>query len=89
MSCEFIPTEHGTMVICSRGVRRKGCEVPTCQQLEVALCDWPVTRKGKKGTCDLRLCSTHRWKVPGAKDSDYCPAHQKLHEQQTPRLPGF
>jgi hypothetical protein len=47
----------------------------------VALCDWAVERKGRKSkTCDIKMCESCRFKVPGEQEKDYCPVHRKMYE---------
>ena len=41
-----------------------------------ALCDFPVTRAGKVGTCDAKLCDRCRVRV--GPDKDHCPPHAKV-----------
>jgi len=63
------------------GVRRaapKRCQTPGCNGVCVALCDYPVVRRGgKSGTCDRRMCESCRHPVAGALDRDYCGPHHK------------
>lgn len=82
-----LPDGSAAGIICTRGPRRAAepCQVPGCTRPHVALCDWKVSREGRPGTCDLRICAGHRWPIPGERDKDLCPAHRKLHEQQTPQ----
>ena len=51
-------------IICSRGQRRQKCSVGLCGKDSVALCDYPVERKGVKTTCDSPMCARHRHPVP-------------------------
>jgi hypothetical protein len=64
-----------TGFVCGGRGRRKTCGVPGCTRPQAALCDYPVERNGKKGTCDASMCSTHRTSV--APNRDHCPAHVK------------
>lgn len=32
-------------------------------------------------TCDMKLCTSHLWKVPGKEDRDLCPVHRKMTEK--------
>ncbi len=78
MKCEQLVVAPGVMaIVCSRGRRRKAppCSVPGCDRDSVSLCDFPVTREGREGTCDKELCSSHRTHV--GTDLDYCPAHSR------------
>ena len=66
----------GYAVICSRGARSKPCV--TCGKAHQVLCDYPVTRNGKPGTCDRACCRQHAVSV--GPDRDYCLAHANLTE---------
>lgn len=74
MGCKTVHTEHGSMIVCSRG-RRQICSVTFCGKDSVALCDYPVERKGKKTTCDSPMCAMHRHPVPGQDNTDWCEGH--------------
>jgi len=77
MGCQYVNIKGHDAIVCSRGPRRvKPCAVPLCGKPSVALCDYPVERKGRAGTCDSPMCETHRHPVPGQPDTDWCPAHQ-------------
>jgi hypothetical protein len=65
----------GAAHLCVRGGRRPRCSVPGCDRPQAALCDYPVERKGRKGTCDTSMCATHRTSV--GPNRDHCPAHAK------------
>lgn len=75
MSCKAINLGGGVAWVCGREVERLLCSVPLCGRGGAYLCDHPVTRKGTAGTCDKRLCETHRKTV--GPDRDLCPAHAK------------
>lgn len=62
---------RGVAIYCSRGGRTKPCV--TCGKPSTLLCDYPVTRDGKPGTCDRAMCPAHRKRV--GPDTDYCLAH--------------
>ncbi len=74
-------------IVCHiRWAKRALCNAtPGCNRPHVALCDYPVERKGKKGTCDIRMCERCRWAVPGKDDTDYCPVHRR-HVQREQQL---
>lgn len=77
MSCEVCDLGLGwTVVVCRRSTGT--CSVPGCSRAAAALCDYPVTRRGKAGTCSAKLCATHRMTV--GQDRDLCPAHAKQQE---------
>ncbi|MES2339267.1 MAG: hypothetical protein V4537_14330 [Pseudomonadota bacterium] len=40
------------------------------------MCDYPVVRKGKPGTCDARMCG--RCRTSKGDDLDACPPHAKV-----------
>lgn len=65
----------GAGFVCVRGQRRKLCGVPSCGRPQVALCDHPVERGGRRGTCDASMCEAHRTRV--GPNRDHCPAHAK------------
>jgi hypothetical protein len=85
-----MPCERGQLpggvffVACTR--RPKGnltsCKHPGCRRPCVALCDYPVTRSGRKGTCDAELCGDHRKRV--GKNRDFCVPHARLAESLKP-----
>lgn len=66
-------------IACTRG-KTKRCDTPNCQEVCVALCDHPVTRNGKPGTCDRKMCKAHQH--PAGEDKDLCEVHHKLKEQR-------
>ena len=81
MGCEFASIKDadgkdlGLAIICSRGRRQPLCSVGLCGKPSVALCDYPVERKGVKATCDAPMCARHRHPVPGQSDMDWCEGH--------------
>jgi len=48
MGCKTVHLDGGSAIVCSRG-RRQKCSVGLCTRDSVALCDYPVQRKGKPG----------------------------------------
>lgn len=68
-----------TAITC--GGRAPACSVPGCGRESTAACDYPVVRRGRKGTCDKKLCD--RCRVRQGDDIDFCPPHSKL-----PPAPG-
>lgn len=77
MPCNLKPLPGGGYAIaCSRGQRPILCV--TCGQRGNILCDYPVTRNGKPGTCDRPCCRQHAVSV--GPDRDYCLAHANLTE---------
>lgn len=77
MACRIIANgKEGFVVVCTRGgTTRTRCGVPGCWAEGAKLCDFPVERKGKPGTCDAKLCAQHATSV--GEDKDYCPPHAK------------
>jgi len=58
MSCQIIKDGAVTVIACSRGAPyKKPCKY--CGRKADHLCDYPVTREGVKGTCDIPCCSEH------------------------------
>lgn len=83
MPCDrqTIPLENGRtleVVTCSpRGSgKAESCQHPGCGYRSNSLCDYPVTRRDKVGTCDRRMCEEHRYPREGGKD--YCAVHDKI-----------
>lgn len=81
MTCEkiTIPSADGpvTAIVCRRGSRRTIalCSEPHCSKPHDKLCDYPVQRNGRAGTCDRALCEGHS--VAVGPDRDYCMAHAR------------
>jgi hypothetical protein len=73
---DLIAAGGGAGFVCVRGQRQKRCWVPGCGRPQAALCDYPVERKGWKGTCDASMCETHRTTV--GPNRDHCAAHCKM-----------
>ncbi len=70
----LIAAGGGWMHVCIRGGRRpkvERCQVEWCTGVSVALCDEP--NDAGPGTCDFRMCVTHRLKV--GRNRDRCPRH--------------
>lgn len=85
MTCRSIDLGNGVVgIVCGR---REGppkpCIVPGCGKPHARLCDWPVLRRGKPTTCDLKLCEGHATKVG---ELDYCPAHARAHAGRGPHV---
>lgn len=66
-------------IACARG-RAVRCSTAGCTNSADLLCDWPVTRKGRVGTCDRRVCS--RCALARAPGVDYCAAHAREFQRQ-------
>lgn len=77
MPCSPLP---GGGFSCSFGPR-PACAVANCSERATAACDWPL-EGARRATCDMAPCERHRWRVPGAKDRDYCPTHRRMHEEK-------
>lgn len=67
----------GTAIVCGRGLSRKRCV--TCGKPSDVLCDYPVKRNGKEGTCDRPCCREHAVSV--GDNRDYCLAHAEFDEE--------
>jgi hypothetical protein len=67
------------VIVCSRGQRSTPCAY--CGRPSSRLCDFPVTRNGKRGTCDAALCARCTSKIAG--DGDLCRAHAPLWNKAT------
>jgi len=65
--------DGSSAIVCTRGRRPKPCV--HCRQPSSRLCDFPVERNGKAGTCDAALCARCTWAISG--DRDLCRAHVK------------
>lgn len=62
-------------IACGRTPHQQ-CSSPGCNAHAGKLCDFPVIRNGKRGTCDRKICSTHSVKV--GRDLDYRIPHSKM-----------
>ena len=82
MTCRTVSFGGGTAIVCSRGQRRRSCSTPNCTRTAELLCDHPVTRKGKVGTCDRPICS--RCAVSQGENTDYCQAHGRALKEGAP-----
>lgn len=67
-----------TAIACGSSPRQK-CSTPGCTRHAGKLCDYPVTRKGKPGTCDRAVCD--RCATSIAPDVDYCAPHAREHQK--------
>jgi len=76
MACYPLKTSTVTGMVCTGRQRRSKCMTPNCGKLVEALCDYPVTRKGKRTTCRAKLCTGCRVQKDDA--TDYCPPHARL-----------
>jgi hypothetical protein len=77
MPCNVRKTQDGAVITCTRG-RIERCDSPGCPNEAPYLCDFPVQRDSRNGTCDRRMCRLHRTHV--SQDRDYCPAHARARE---------
>lgn len=76
MPCNTIPAgKGGYVVVCTGRQRRTRCDTPGCGRWTEALCDYPVVRNGKPGTCDRKMCDRCRTKK--GENIDHCPPHVK------------
>lgn len=80
MGCDPITLPDGTRgLVCNRGRRRaRRCWVQGCEKPATQLCDFPVERRGRSGTCDRDLCRDHAH--ADGPDRDHCPPHHELAE---------
>lgn len=62
------------VIVCGRGARPARVSCRWCPRLSTALCDFP---SAPDRTCDAPMCPAHRWRVPGTRDTDYCPDHDR------------
>jgi hypothetical protein len=70
MACE----NHGGVIICGRRASpRHSCAF--CSRYATHQCDFPVTRNGKKGTCDQWMCD--RCATSQGPNLDFCPPHER------------
>ena len=78
MTCRTVAAGPGfTAIVCGgRGIR-KSCSRPGCTNWSEFECDYPVTRKGKAGTCDAKLCAGCRVRQP-VDGIDFCAAHDRF-----------
>jgi hypothetical protein len=75
MPCNHIKLPGGGYaLVCGPKPRAKPCV--SCGRPASLLCDYPVTRAGKTGTCDRSVCV--RCSVPQGEGRDYCLAHAEL-----------
>lgn len=65
------PEPIGT-IICRRGALRARCRF--CNREHTLLCDFPVRKGEKVGTCDAKLCPDHAVRIDA--NTDYCKFHQ-------------
>ena len=77
MTCKRVALLGGFAVVCTRGGRpAPPCAIPGCGRPHAKLCDWPVYRRGKPGTCDIKVCEAHAHH--SEPDRDLCPAHARI-----------
>lgn len=75
MPCAPIKGDGVGAIVCTRGPAKR-CK--WCQRPSTKLCDFPVKRNGKAGTCDASMCDRCAVTVPGLGVSlDYCPPHAR------------
>lgn len=75
MTCRAVRVPGGAAIVCSLEPRPAPCMIPGCGRPHTKLCDFPVTRRGKTTTCDVKICDTHA--ISAGTDRDHCPAHAK------------
>ncbi len=75
MPCNPAKMPDGTTaIVCTRGRTTRQCRY--CTGAADRLCDYPVVRDGKRGTCDAPICSRCTTRIAG--DGDLCRAHAPL-----------
>jgi hypothetical protein len=83
MHCRTIAAGPGmTAIVCGGRQRRTTCSTPACGRDTVALCDYPVMKKGKETTCSARICDRCRASQP--EDRDFCPPHYRIANSRAP-----
>lgn len=99
MACTPFQIGNMSGFACGPRKRVAPCSVPGCTRPHVALCDYELVPKKEPEqgafsmittsvtlppkTCDLKLCASHKWPIPGEKDRDLCPAHRKIVESKS------
>lgn len=78
MPCDFHSDGSIATIVCTRGTRQRQCTF--CGRRSTKLCDYPVTRDGKQGTCDRPCCNTHAFSH--GLNVDYCLTHHNFIEKQ-------
>ena len=77
MTCHHLDLGKGmTAIVCTPRQRRKRCSSPGCTNWGELLCDFPVVREGKEGTCDKAMC--RRCAKSVGPDRDFCRPHSKV-----------
>lgn len=79
--------------VCTRGERQPRCKV--CGKTAGKICDFPIIGKGKKNTCDAKLCDACATEIdperlpkkfigtiPGHDKIEVCPAHLRFIEKK-------
>lgn len=75
MHCNHVSLGNGlAAIVCTRGKRPIRCAV--CGSPGDRLCDFPVTVKGKRKTCDKPLCT--KCSTKQGAGIDFCPAHAQI-----------
>lgn len=86
MACEVVLAGGVRAIVCGRALRRSRCKF--CGSQAVALCDAPVMRRGRRRTCDAKLCARCSRKPAEAGDLDLCPDHQEIDVRSDPATGG-
>lgn len=66
-------------IACGRSPRRR-CSTEGCAATATIQCDFPVTRRGKPGTCDRWVCVGCATKV--GPDRDHCGPHARAQKRK-------
>lgn len=86
MACEVMMAGGVRVLVCGRSRRALRCAF--CGAAAVALCDAPVIRRGRRRTCDARLCASCSRKPAMEGDLDLCPDHQDIDVKSDPATFG-
>jgi hypothetical protein len=74
--CEPLIDAEGRVIgHVQRDGARLPCSTPGCRGFGSVLCDYPIIRGGKAGTCDRRCCRTCAVKV--GPNRDHCGVHAR------------
>jgi hypothetical protein len=75
--CERLKTpQGGVMIVC--GLRSSTKRCVHCGHEGQFLCDWKITGRLRKRTCDRAICATHALEVAPGKH--LCGEHQRAYE---------
>lgn len=84
MGCEYFRVGDATVIVCSRGQRKKRCSIQGCTSHAAFECDYPLSGRKAGKTCDRSLCREHasqQSKTSTGATVDYCPTHHEMAKQ--------